>query len=288
VSAQRVGASHFTLARRALLRDRAAMAAAAVLALIVLGVILAPWISPHDPLATNPRLRLTPPLTGGFLLGSDELGRDILSRLAYGGRSALLVALVPVVIAITIGSALGLAGGYFRGLVDTVVMRVMDVLLAFPSVLLAIGITAALGPSATNLIIALVIVAVPSVARIIRASVLQVGEAEFVSAARAIGASHRRIAMSHILPNVLSPVIVFASLEVGRMIILASGLSFLGLGAQPPAADWGAMLATGRQFMTVAPHVATVPGVVIFVVTLSMNVLGDGLRDALDPRMSAR
>ncbi len=280
--------SHFSLARRALLRDSAAVGSGLVLVLITLVVLLAPWVSPHDPLATDPARRLALPLTSGYLLGSDELGRDILSRLAYGGRTSLMVALVPVVISIVIGGLLGLAAGYLRGRLDTLIMRSMDVLLAFPSVLLAIGITAALGPGTGNLMIALVIVAVPAVARILRGSVLQTSQLEYVLAARTVGASHGRIAFTHILPNVLAPVIVFASLETGRMVILASGLSFLGLGVQPPAPDWGAMLATGRQFMVVAPHVATVPGLLIFIVTLSVNLLGDGLRDALDPRMGER
>lgn len=280
--------SHFSRARRALLRDKAAIGSGLVLLLITLFVLLAPWVSPHDPLATNPARRLAVPLTAGYVLGSDELGRDILSRLLYGGRTSLMVALVPVAAAIVIGGLLGLAAGYLKGRLDTLIMRAMDVLLAFPSVLLAIGITAALGPDTGNLMIALVVVAVPAVARILRGSVLQISEFEYVLAARAVGASHARIAFSHILPNVLAPVIVFASLETGRMIILASGLSFLGLGVQPPAPDWGAMLATGRQFMVVAPHVATVPGLLIFVVTLSVNLLGDGLRDALDPRMGVR
>jgi len=288
VSVSASSESHFSLARRALLRDSAAVGSGLVLVLITLVVLLAPWVSPHDPLATDPARRLALPLTSGYLLGSDELGRDILSRLAYGGRTSLMVALVPVVISIVIGGLLGLAAGYLRGRLDTLIMRSMDVLLAFPSVLLAIGITAALGPGTGNLMIALVIVAVPAVARILRGSVLQTSQLEYVLAARTVGASHGRIAFTHILPNVLAPVIVFASLETGRMVILASGLSFLGLGVQPPAPDWGAMLATGRQFMVVAPHVATVPGLLIFIVTLSVNLLGDGLRDALDPRMGER
>jgi peptide/nickel transport system permease protein len=161
----------------------------------------------------------------------------------------------------------------------------MDVLLAFPSVLLAIGINAALGPGTTNLMIALVIVAIPAVARVLRGAALQASQLEYVLAAHAVGSSGTRIALTHVLPNALAPVIVFASLETGRMLILASGLSFLGLGVQPPAPDWGAMLATGRQYMSIAPHVATVPGLVIFVVAVAINTFGDGLRDASDPRM---
>lgn len=195
-----------------------------------------------------------------------------------------MVAIVPVVISTFVGGLLGLTAGYVKRL-DAVIMRSMDVLLAFPSVLLAIGITAALGPGAENLMIALVIVALPSLARVMRGSALQASTLDYVLAARAGGASGRRIAFSHVLPNSLAPVIVFASLETGRMIILASGLSFLGLGVQPPDPDWGAMLATGRQYLVVAPHVATVPGLLIFIVAVAVNTLGDGLRDASDPRL---
>lgn len=276
--------SHLSRVRTALLGDKAAVGSALVLLSVVLFVVLAPWASPHDPLATNTARRLAAPLSADYILGSDELGRDILSRLAYGGRTSLLVALAPVVIATVLGGLLGLAAGYLKSL-DALIMRSMDMLLAFPSVLLAIGVTAALGPGTGNLMVALVIVAVPSVARVVRGSALQTSTQDFVLAAHAVGASRSRIALMHILPNALAPVIVFASLETGRMLILASGLSFLGLGVQPPAPDWGAMLATGRQYMVVAPHVATVPGLLIFIVAVAVNTLGDGLRDASDPRM---
>ena len=285
ISASRPGTSHAQRAGRALLRDKAALASGVVLLLIVLLILLASLVSPRDPLLVDATRRLAPPLTQGYILGSDEIGRDILSRLLHGGRTSLTVAIVPVLIATTIGGFLGMVGGYFQGRTDTVIMRTMDVVLAFPSVLLAIGVAAALGPGTGNLMIALVVVAVPSVARVVRASVLQASQFDYVLAARAVGASHTRIAFTQILPNVLAPVIVFASLETARTMILASGLSFLGLGVQPPQPDWGAMLATGRQYMIVAPHVATVPGLVIFLVTLSINTLGDGLRDAWDPRL---
>ncbi len=276
--------SHFARVRADLLRDRAAVLSAGLLGLVALFVLLAPIVATHDPLATNPAVRLTAPLTGGYLLGSDELGRDIYSRIAYGGRTSLVVAIIPVIVATIIGGLLGLAAGYVRRL-DSPIMRTMDVLLAFPSILLAIGINAALGPGTTNLMIALVVVAVPAVARVLRGAALQASHLEYVVAARAIGVPDRRIALQHILPNTLAPVIVFASLEFGRMLILAAGLSFLGLGVQPPEPDWGAMLATGRQYMSIAPHVATVPGLLIFIVALAINTLGDGIRDASDPRM---
>ncbi len=261
------------------------MASGLVLLFIALVVLLASFVSPRDPFLADATRRLAPPLTPGYILGSDEIGRDIMSRLVHGGRTSLMVATVPVIIATAIGGFLGMIGGYFRGRTDTLIMRTMDVVLAFPSVLLAIGVAAALGSGTGNLMIALVVVAVPSVARVVRASVLQASQLDYVLAARAVGASHARIAFTQILPNVLAPVIVFASLETARTMILASGLSFLGLGVQPPQPDWGAMLATGRQYMIIAPHVATVPGLLIFLVTLSINTLGDGLRDAWDPRL---
>lgn len=277
--------SHFARASRRLLRDRAAIGGAVVLAVIVLLVLFAPLVAGYDPLETAPAKRLTPPLTGGHLLGTDELGRDIFSRLLWGGRTSLMIALGPVLISVGIGGLLGLAAGYFGRWVDVAIMRLMDILLAFPSILLAVGIAAALGPGLGNLMIALVVVGIPSIARIVRSSVLQIRELEYVQAARTLGAGDWRIVLGHVLPNVITPVIVFATLETGRKIILASGLNFLGLGVQPPLPDWGAMLATGRQVMVTAPHVATVPGLVIVVVTLAVNILGDGLRDALDPRL---
>lgn len=282
---QRRSDSHFARASRRLLRDRAAIGGAVILAVIVLLVLLAPVVAGHDPLETQPSKRLTPPLTGGYLLGADELGRDIFSRLLWGGRTSLMIAIGPVIISVGVGGLLGLAAGYFGRWVDVLIMRLMDILLAFPSILLAVGIAAALGPGLGNLMIALVVVGIPSVARIVRSSVLQIRELEYVQAARTLGASDWRIVLGHVLPNVMTPVIVFATLETGRKIILASGLNFLGLGVQPPLPDWGAMLATGRQVMVTAPHVATVPGMVIVVVTLAINILGDGLRDALDPRL---
>ncbi len=284
VPAARRRQSHLARVWSDLIRDRAAVLSATVLVAVAAFVILAPVVATQDPLATDPAKRLTPPLTGGYLLGSDELGRDIYSRLAYGGRTSLIVAVIPVIVATVIGVALGLAAGYFRR-IDPLIMRVMDVLLAFPSVLLAIGINASLGPGTTNLMIALVVVAVPSVARLVRSSTIQASQFEYVLAARAVGAHDIRIAIVHILPNALAPVIVYVSLAFGHTLILASGLSFLGLGVQPPTPDWGAMLATGRQYMSIAPHVATVPGLLIFVVALAINTLGDGIRDASDPRM---
>ncbi|HET8678587.1 MAG TPA: ABC transporter permease, partial [bacterium] len=217
--------------------------------------------------------------------GTDDIGRDILSRLFWGGRISLWVAFFPVLISGVIGLILGLISGYHRGLIDQVLMRVLDIVLAFPSILLAIGIAAALGPGLRNVIMAVVVVSIPVFCRLVRSLTLSVREREYVEAARCLGASQARVIVLHVLPNVLPSVIVYSTLETGRVVIFAAGLSFLGLGVQPPAADWGAMLAAGRQVLAVAPHVATVPGVLIFLVTLGFNLFGDGLRDALDPRL---
>jgi peptide/nickel transport system permease protein len=283
--ATRIGQTHAASARRALVRDRAATAAALVLLVVVVFAVAAPWVSTHDPLETDPAHRLMPPLSGGYLLGSDELGRDIFSRLAFGGRTSLVVALLPVSLAVLLGGAFGLVAGYFGGWLDALLLRLMDVLLAFPSVLLAVGIAAALGPGIRNMMVAMVIIGVPVICRLVRASTLQVRQLDYVQAARALGATNARIVLRQVTPNVVAPVIVFATLETGRMVILAAGLSFLGLGVQPPDPDWGAMLSSGRQSMLLGPHVATIPGLLICAVTLAFNVLGDGLRDALDPRL---
>jgi peptide/nickel transport system permease protein len=277
--------SHWQLALRSLRRDRLALACGALLALVVLIVIAAALVAPHDPYAQRPELRNVPPGTSGYLLGGDELGRDILSRLIWGGQNSLKVAVLPVLLSVLLGGLLGIVSAYYGGWVDSLIMRALDVLLAFPSVLLALAIAAALGPGMENAVLAIVVVAVPVLARIVRSAVLSVREREFVLAARASGSDDLRIMLRQILPNILSPIIVYATLETGRVIILASGLSFLGLGIKPPEPDWGVMLASGREYIRTAPHGATIPGLVIFVVTLAFNVLGDGLRDALDPRL---
>jgi peptide/nickel transport system permease protein len=277
--------THWQLALRSLRRDKLALAAAALLLIVVALTLAAPLLAPYDPFAQRPELRNARPGTSGYLLGGDELGRDIVSRLLWGGRNSLKVAFLPVLVSLVFGTILGMITGYYGRWIDGVIMRVLDVLLAFPSVLLALAIAAALGPGMENAVLAIIVVAVPVLARIVRSSVLSVREREFVQAARAIGAGHLRIMIGQIFPNILSPIIVYTTLETGRVIILASGLSFLGLGIKPPEPDWGVMLASGREFISSAPHVATIPGLVIFVVTLAFNVLGDGLRDALDPRL---
>jgi len=270
---------------RRLRRDRFAVVGLLVVALAIASAILAPYLAPHDPYRVSSSTRLLPPGTPDHVLGTDDIGRDMLSRLLYGGRISLWVAFFPVLISGSIGLILGLTSGYYGGWVDQVMMRVLDIVLAFPSILLAIGIAAALGPGMRNVIMAIVVVSIPIFARLVRGLVLSIREREYVEAARCLGAGNVRIALLHVLPNILPPVIVYATLETGRVVIFAAGLSFLGLGVQPPTADWGAMLSAGRQVLAVAPHVATVPGILIFIVTLGFNLFGDGLRDALDPRL---
>jgi len=267
------------------LRDRWAVAALAFLALVGLLVVIGPYLAPYDPLQTNLGLRLKPPGTPGHPLGTDELGRDVLSRLLYGARPSIGVGFAAVAVAMAIGVPIGLVAGYFGGLFDAAVSRIVDILLAFPYVLLAIAVVAALGPGLFNAMLAVGIAGVPYYVRIVRASALALRDQEFVQASRALGASHAWILLRHILPNSLSPLIVAATLDVGWMITAAAGLSFLGLGAQPPQPEWGVMLSDGRQYVGVAPHLALAPGFAIFLVVLALNLVGDGLRDALDPRL---
>jgi ABC-type dipeptide/oligopeptide/nickel transport system permease subunit len=238
-------------------------------------------------LAVRTEIRLAPLGTPGYLLGTDAAGRDILSRILWGARISLLMGLAPVLFATLVGVAIGLVAGFYGGRLDHWVMRLVDVLFAFPPILLAIGIAAALGPGVSNAILAMAVVLVPQFVRLVRATVLSVREEDYVLAARACGAPDRRLISRHILGNSIAPVIVYASLETGRMIVLAASLGFLGLGAQPPTPEWGAMLADGRDVLSVAPQVATIPGLAIFLVTISLNLLGDGLRDALDPRLTS-
>jgi peptide/nickel transport system permease protein len=258
------------------------------MAVVVCASVAAPLIAPADPYAINNAVRLAPPGTNGFLLGSDELGRDILSRLLWGGRVSLAVAVTPIVFALVLGSVLGLVSGYLGGRLDGLIMRSLDVLLSFPYILLAIAIAATLGPGLGNAMFALTVVVVPVFARLMRATVLSLRQQEFVTAARAIGASTPRIMWRHVFPNTVSILIVYGTLQTGTMVIAAASLSFLGIGIQQPEADWGGMLAAGRVYLREAPHVATIPGVVIFLMTLALNVAGEALRDRLDPRMRGR
>ena len=272
-------------ALRRLRRDHAAVAGAGFLIFMVLVSLLAPLIAPADPTATDLAQRLRPPGSPGHLLGTDELGRDLLSRLIWGGRISLAVGFTAVLAAMSAGVVLGLVSGYFGRWIDPLIMRCIDVLMAFPSLLLAIAVVASLGPGLGNAMLAVSIVGIPYYARIVRGSVLSLRNQEFVQAARVVGASHGRIIVRHILANSLAPLVVAATLDVGWMIMAAAGLSFLGLGAQPPTAEWGVMLSAGRQQIRNAPHLSIVPGAMIFLVVLALNFLGDGLRDAMDPRL---
>ncbi|WP_197969826.1 ABC transporter permease [Mesobacillus harenae] len=265
-------------------KDKAAVAGLILLAIMMVAMALAPFLPFADPNEVDLTNRLKPVGTEGHVLGTDHLGRDMLSRIIYGGRVSIIVGIIAVTIALVIGSALGLIAGYFRNFYDTVIMRFMDILMAFPYVLLAIAIIAALGPGLMNTMIAVSIVGIPYYARIVRGSTLSFREMEFVLAERALGAGHLHIIFHHILPNCLPPIIVAVSLDVGWMILAAAGMSFLGLGAQPPLAEWGVMLSEGQEFIRVAPHVSLLPGFAIFLVVLALNLVGDGLRDALDPK----
>jgi peptide/nickel transport system permease protein len=269
---------------RDLLRSRTAAFGMVLIALVVLVAIVGPTLAPHDPLKPVPLDRLQPP-SGSHPFGTDSLGRDILSRVIYGARISLAIGLISVAISLVPGTLLGLAAGYFGGRADSLIMRLMDMLLAFPAILLAIFITAILGPSLPNTMVAVGIVYIPHYARIVRASVLSLKEQLFVQAIGHLGGGHLRILGRHVLPNALPPIIVYATLGMGTAVLQAAALGFLGLGAQPPQPEWGAMLSEGRQYIQNAPHVAAFPGAAILVLVLGFNLFGDGLRDVLDPSL---
>jgi len=273
--------------RRAAGRNRLAVAAALVLAGAVAAAALAPALPLLDPDAVDTANRLKPPLTAGHPLGTDEFGRDLLSRLVWGARVSLLAGVGTAGLAMAVGVLLGVLGGYYTGWVETLIMRGTDILMAFPYILLAIAIVAGLGPGLRNAMIAIAIVGFPFYTRLVRGIVLSVREREFVEAARALGSPDRVILVRHVLPHLVSPVVVAVSLDVGAKILATAGLSFLGLGTQPPTADWGSMLATGRQFVILRPHVVLLPGLAIFAVVLALNLVGDALRDLLDPRATS-
>jgi len=262
-----------------------AIAGATFLLVVALISLAAPVLAPKDPIETNLSQRLTVPGAPGYPLGADQLGRDILSRLIWGGRISLIIGFSAVMVAMALGVVVGLIAGYFGGWLDSLIMRLVDILMAFPAILLAITIVASLGPGLRNSMLAVAIVGIPYYVRIVRGSVLSLREQEFIQAARTIGCSDVRIITRHVFPNTLAPLIVAATLDVGWFIMAAAGLSFLGLGAQPPLAEWGVMLSEGRQFIRNAPHLSILPGTAIFLVVLALNFLGDGLRDALDPRL---
>jgi peptide/nickel transport system permease protein len=259
--------------------------AGSLVVLLFLVALLAPFISPHDPIAVNADNAYLRPLSPSHLLGTDELGRDLFSRMLWGARVSLPVAFVAVAVGLVAGGVIGLISGYFGGVIDLLLMRLIDALLAFPALILAIAIVAALGPNLLNAMIAIGIVAIPVYARLVRALVLQLKQMEFVAATRSLGATPMRIIIRHLIPNLLNPVIVQISLSAGFAILAEATLSFLGLGAQVPTPDWGQMINTGATFLANDPWLAIVPGVAISVTVFSFNLLGDSLRDALDPRL---
>ena len=266
-------------------RDPATLAAALLLIAIVMAALLAPVLAPYDPNAGSIRARLAPVGASAHPLGTDEQGRDMLSRLLYGGRMTLLAGLTPVVVAFLLGTLLGVTAGYVGGITNTLVMRTMDIFYAFPAVLLAIAISGSLGPGLWNTLISLSIVFIPRVVRVAESVTVQVKSLEFISAARASGSGMWPILRHHLLANVLGPILVFSSTQVSLSIILAAGLSFLGLGVTPPAAEWGLMLNTLRGSIYVNAVVPALPGVAIFVTSMVFNLLSDGLRDAMEIRM---
>ena len=265
-------------------RNKMAMFGLVIIILLIFLAVFADFIAPYGYDDQNLKDRLTPP-NSQYLLGTDNFGRDILSRIIYGSRISLQVGFIAVGISAIIGGALGAIAGYYGGKLDNFVMRAMDILLAIPSILLAISIVAALGPGLQNVMIAVGIGSIPSYARIVRASVLSIRDQEFVEAARAVGANDFRIITKHILPNAMAPIIVQATLGVAGAILSAAGLSFIGLGIQPPTPEWGAMLSSGREYLRDNWYVATFPGLAIMITIFALNLLGDGLRDALDPRL---
>ncbi len=265
-------------------RSRGAVLGGVLLSAIILGAVAAPFVAPYDPQAMAPVDRLQLPSTR-HLLGTDVFGRDLFTRILYGSRISLQTGLISVSLAIAIGVPLGLLSGFYGGLVDRLLMRLVDLMLTFPGILLALVIVAILGPSLLNAMVAVGISASPTYARVIRSAVLAAKSQVYVEAARATGCTNGRIMVRHILPNTIAPIIVLGTLGIAGAIIAAAALSFLGLGARPPIPEWGAMLSEGRNYLRVAWWITTFPGLAIMVTVLAINLLGDGLRDALDPRL---
>lgn len=277
--------SYWTTVWQSLLRDPVTLVFAGILIAILMSTIFADVLAPADPFKTNMVKRLKPIGTPGFLLGADELGRDMLSRLLHGGRLSLVMGISPVALALVIGGMLGLTAGFLGGKTNMAIMRTIDVFYAFPSVLLAIAISGALGAGIVNAIISLTIVFIPPIARVTESVTTQIRNLDYVEAARASGANAFTIIRAHVLSNVAGPVFIYSTSLISVSIILASGLSFLGLGTEPPKPEWGLMLNTLRQSIYVSPWVAALPGAMIFLTSLSFNMLSDGLRTAMDIRL---
>lgn len=273
------------VARAPILANPLNLVALALIAVLAACALLAPLLAPYDPLAQDLAVRLKPPSPEHWL-GTDSLGRDIASRILYGARISLVIGVVVVGSAGVFGTFVGLVAGYAGGLVDEALMRLTEVFLAFPALILAMAIAGALGPSLTNAIIAIAAVTWAVYARLTRGQILSLRQREFVEAARAMGASRMRIILRHLLPNTLAPLMVQASFDMGSSIIAAAGLSFIGFGAQPPTPEWGVMISEGRNFINTQPWLSLFPGLAILLAVGSFNLLGDGLRDAFDPRLS--
>lgn len=279
--------SQFSEIWRRFRKNKFAVIGLVVLTLMIIIAIIAPFIVDYETDVIGQDLvnRLQPP-NKEHILGTDNYGRDILSRIIYGSRVSLIIGFVAVGISLIIGGLIGVVAAYFGGYLDSVLMRLMDILLAVPGTLLALAIVAALGPGMVNLLIAMTVSFIPSYARLLRSLVLPIKDMEYIEAARVTGVSVPRIIMSHILPNTMGPILVQSSIAVGRIIITAAGLSFLGLGIIPPSPEWGAMLSEGKEFIRNAPYIVLFPGLAIMLTVLALNLLGDGLNDALDPRLN--
>ncbi|MFE1628477.1 ABC transporter permease [Brevibacillus reuszeri] len=274
--------SYWKVIGKRLGRNKTAMGGAIILLIFILASLLAPWIAPHPVDQMNFDNRLAGP-SASNLLGTDDFGRDIFSRLLHGGRISLMMGLITVVLSTVIGVTLGIIAGYYRR-VDIFIMQGMDILMSLPALLLAIAVIAVLGPGLTNAMIAVVIAVIPSYVRVVRSAVLSIREKEYIEAVRALGIRDWKILFKHILPNILSPIIVLSTIQFGASILAAAALSFLGLGAQPPMPEWGAMVFVGKSFLSQAWWMSIFPGMTIMLVVLGFNLLGDGLRDALDPK----
>ncbi len=265
--------------------NKLCIAGGALLLLLILIAIFGPLIAPNDPILVNTPERFNSP-NATYWFGTDEFGRDIFSRILYGGRIAVQIGIVSVVVAFVGGIILGLISGYYGGIVDTVLSRILEIWMSFPDILFVIAVVAILGPSLNTVILSLGFLSIPAYARIVRGSVLSARQEVYVEAARSVGAGSGRIMARHILPNVVAPLIILSSMRFGGALLTGAGLSFIGLGAQPPSPEWGAILSTGRMYMYQAPWITIFPGMAIAVFVLGVNMLGDGLRDVFDPRMN--
>jgi len=269
-------------------RNPLAMIGLLIVLLLLVVAALAPVLAPHDPITQDLRMRLLPPLTGGHILGTDDFGRDILSRLIMGSRITLFIIAMVAVTAPLFGMLVGTVAGYFGGLVDEVLMRLTDIFLAFPKLILALALVAVLGPGMENAVLAIALTSWPPYARVARAETLTVRNSDYIAAVRLQGAGAGRIILGHVMPMCLPSVIIRVTLDMAGVILIAAGLGFLGLGVQPPMPEWGAMISAGRKYLFEQWWVATMPGLAIFIVSLGFNLLGDGLRDVLDPRNSGK